>query len=131
MTLGRDKIIIFGGNFSTLPPNTKNVKDFNDNECVNGMPITSDYSNESEWLRPFFSKFREVIPITEYQKNEHEFYTHTANRNGYWNKRLDYLFTNKSWKDGLIHQNSKKGGLETMHLSNHAPVTGTLILNLR
>lgn len=130
LLLGRDKIIVFGGSLNTIPPDSKKKNNFDDDICSDKTNTSADYSAENELLRPFYAKFREIIPLNENLKEETNYYTFTSNGNGYWNRRLDYLFTNRSWKDGLVHQNHARGGLETMKLSDHAPITGTLFLNI-
>ncbi|MCS6789939.1 MAG: endonuclease/exonuclease/phosphatase family protein [Bacteroidia bacterium] len=121
---------VAGGDFNTIPPSTKKVKDFDDNACQQKDPrfVADDYSREVNWLLPFYTSYQEVIPLEVYQTREQDFYSHTVNSKGWWNRRLDYLFTNASWIEGLVHQDSSKGGMETFSLSDHAPVTGKLRL---
>ncbi len=117
---------IAGGDLNTLPPGSQKLKDFDDNACKDKDPtfVADDYTREVEWLRPFYERYREVIPLEVYQARESDFYSHTVNGRGWWNRRLDYLFTNGTWIDGLVHQDSSKGGMETFSLSDHAPVVG-------
>jgi endonuclease/exonuclease/phosphatase family metal-dependent hydrolase len=124
------KKFVFGGDLNTIPPGSKKCKDFDDSACKGKDPdfVMDDYCRERTWLQPFYDRFQEVIPLPDYWANESQYYSSTVNGQGFWNKRLDYLFTNLSWKDGLVHQDSLHGGMETMPLSDHAPVTGTLIL---
>ncbi|MCX8113158.1 MAG: endonuclease/exonuclease/phosphatase family protein [Bacteroidia bacterium] len=122
-------IWVAGGDLNTVPPGTKKLKDFDDNACKEKDPtfVADDYTREVEWLRPLYQRYNEVIPLEVYQANEADFYSHTVNGRGWWNRRLDYLFSNAEWRDGLVHQDSSKGGMETFPLSDHAPVTGKLI----
>ncbi|MCS7297796.1 MAG: endonuclease/exonuclease/phosphatase family protein [Bacteroidia bacterium] len=122
---------VAGGDLNTVPPGTKKLKDFDDNACKEVDPtfVADDYTREVEWLLPLYQRYKEVIPLEIYQQREQDFYSHTVNGKGWWNRRLDYLFTNASWIDGLVHQDSTKGGMETFSLSDHAPVTGRLILH--
>ncbi|MEN2992493.1 MAG: endonuclease/exonuclease/phosphatase family protein [Bacteroidia bacterium] len=119
---------VAGGDLNTVPPGTQKLKDFDDNKCKEVDPtfVADDYTREVDWLRPFYAAYREVIPLEKYQANEAAYYSHTVNSRGWWNRRLDYLFTNAYWTDGLVHQDSTKGGMETFPLSDHAPVTGRL-----
>ncbi|MEN3040388.1 MAG: endonuclease/exonuclease/phosphatase family protein [Bacteroidia bacterium] len=123
-------IWVAGGDLNTVPPGTKKLKDFDDNACKTKDPtfVADDYTREVNWLLPLYQRYREVIPLEVYQAREADFYSHTVNGRGWWNRRLDYLFTNARWVDGLVHQDSTKGGMETFPLSDHAPVTGRLIL---
>jgi len=119
-------IWIAGGDLNTVPPGTKKLKDFDDNACKDVDPtfVADDYTREVDWLLPFYQAYREVIPLAVYQAREEDFYSHTVNGQGWWNRRLDYLFTNGYWTEGLVHQDSTKGGMETFPLSDHAPVVG-------
>ncbi|GIV23685.1 MAG: endonuclease/exonuclease/phosphatase family protein [Bacteroidia bacterium] len=121
---------VAGGDFNTVPPGTKKLKDFDDNACKDVDPtfVADDYTREVEWLVPFYKKFHEAIPLEVYQAREQDFYSHTVNSRGWWNRRLDYLFSNGIWVEGLVHQDSTKGGLETFSLSDHAPVVGRLVV---
>jgi endonuclease/exonuclease/phosphatase family metal-dependent hydrolase len=117
---------IAGGDWNTVPPGTKKLKDFDDNACKEVDPtfVADDYTREVDWLLPFYQSYREVIPLEVYQAREEDFYSHTVNGRGWWNRRLDYLFSNGFWIDGAVHQDSTKGGMETFPLSDHAPVVG-------
>lgn len=117
---------IAGGDLNTVPPGTKKLKDFDDNACKGKDPdfVADDYTAETNWLLPFYERYREVIPLEVYQAREADFYSHTVNSRGWWNRRLDYLFTNGYWVEGLVHQDSTKGGMNTFPLSDHAPVVG-------
>jgi endonuclease/exonuclease/phosphatase family metal-dependent hydrolase len=117
---------IAGGDWNTVPPGTKKLKDFDDNACKEVDPtfVADDYTREVDWLLPFYQAYREVIPLEVYQAREEDFYSHTVNGRGWWNRRLDYLFSNGFWIEGAVHQDSTKGGMETFSLSDHAPVVG-------
>lgn len=126
----RGALWVAGGDFNTVPPGTKKLKDFDDNACKKVDPtfVADDYTAEVDWLVPFYERYQEAISLAEYQAHEQDFYSHTVNSQGWWNRRLDYLFTNARWAGGLVHQDSRKGGMETFPLSDHAPVTGQLVL---
>ncbi len=117
---------IAGGDLNTVPPGTKKLNNFDDNACKDIDPtfVADDYTREVNWLLPFYQAYREVIPLEVYQAREEDYYSHTVNSRGWWNRRLDYLFTNGYWIDGMVHQDSSKGGMETFPLSDHAPVVG-------
>ncbi len=119
-------IWIAGGDLNTVPPGTKKLKDFDDNACKAIDPdfVADDYTAEVNWLMPFYQRYQEVIPLAVYQAREEDFYSHTVNDRGWWNRRLDYLFTNGHWLEGMVHQDSSKGGMNTFSLSDHAPVVG-------
>ena len=123
--------VLFGGDFNTLPPGTDKVSGFDDSVCDDKDFLEDDYSKEKSWLVPFYKSYKESIPLEEYVLNQKKYYSHTVNGRGFWNRRLDYLFTNLTWVSGsgMVHQDETTGGMPTMPLSDHAPVTGQLILH--
>jgi endonuclease/exonuclease/phosphatase family metal-dependent hydrolase len=116
--------VLAGGDLNTLPPGTVKQHEFDDTVCTDESFIADDYRAEAAWLAPLYRDYQDVIPLADYQADNARYYTHTVDGRGYWNRRLDYLFTNQGWEagSGKVHQEG------TMPLSDHAPVTGTLIL---
>ncbi len=125
------KIFVLGGDLNTLPPGTKKFKDFDDSACIGKDEdfVMDDYEKELNWLKPFYERFKEAVPLEQYWKNEKKYYSSSVNPNGFWNKRLDYIFSNKKLCNGMVHQDKSQGGTETYSLSDHAPVSATLFLN--
>jgi endonuclease/exonuclease/phosphatase family metal-dependent hydrolase len=120
--------MIIAGDLNTVPPGSKKLKGFDDSVCKQEEFVMDDYTPEQTWLLPLYKVYQEAIPLGDYHADETRYYSHTVNGRGFWNRRLDYLFTNRSWSKGLVHQNRERGGMETMPLSDHAPVTATLWL---
>lgn len=121
--------VVFGGDLNTLPPGTKKFKDFDDSACEEEF-VMDNYEQELNWLKPFYEEFSEVIPLNKYVQNESAYYSHTVRGDGFWNRRLDYLFSNGQWVpgSGQVQQEAAQGGVATMPLSDHAPVVGRLRL---
>lgn len=121
--------VVFGGDFNTLPPGTKKLSKFDDSVCKDKDFLEDDYTKERDWLLPIYKSYSECIPLEQYNLNEEKYYSHTVNGHGFWNRKLDYLFSNLSWmpNSGMVHQDEKTGGMSTMPLSDHAPLTGLLI----
>lgn len=122
--------LIIGGDFNTMPPGTTQWRDFDDEACVTEDFQTSVDSTELEWLMPLYLQFQECIPLNDYKANQQRYFTHTTRKDGFWNRRLDYLFTNLRWAEGsgMVYQNPQNGGFETMPLSDHAPIGARLVL---
>lgn len=120
-------LVIAGGDLNTLPPGSPQLHEFEDSKCV-GEFEADDYRDDVGWLDALYADYREAIPIEDYAADPARYYTHTTDKDGFWNRRLDYLFTNATWRDGLVHQSTELGGMETMPLSDHAPVTATVRL---
>ena len=124
---GEGQFVIGGGDLNTLPPGSPKLQGFDDFVCE-GEFEADDYSGETDWLDELYVDYDEAIPLQAYAENPDLFYTHTTDKDGFWNRRLDYLFTNGTWRDGLVHQSIARGGMETMPLSDHAPVTAKVKL---
>lgn len=116
-----------GGDLNALPPQTEKTSGFPDSKCE-GEYDADDYSAETDWLDGLYADYEEAIPLEDYAENNAPYFTHTVDKDGFWNRRLDYLFTNSSFRDGLVHQSEAQGGMETMPLSDHAPLTAKLKL---
>lgn len=121
------QFVIGGGDLNALPPGASQLEGFEDSVCV-GEFEADDYTGETDWLIDLYDDYAEAIPLQAYLADEDRYYTHTTDKDGFWNRRLDYLFTNSTWRDGLVHQSIALGGVETMPLSDHAPVTAKVKL---
>ncbi|HEV8244491.1 MAG TPA: endonuclease/exonuclease/phosphatase family protein [Polyangiaceae bacterium] len=124
--LSADGSLVIGlGDLNTLPPGSEKTSGFPDSVCKNEDFIADDYSAESDWLVPFYESYAPEIPLSDYQADNASYFSHTTDKNGFWNRKLDYIFTNGSvlLGSGLVHQDEAHGGMATMPLSDHAPVT--------
>lgn len=123
-------LVIAGGDLNTIPPGSTQTKDFPDSVCTDEDFIADDFSEEQAWLDPLYADFSSAIPSADYQADNSAYFSHTVDGRGFWNRTLDYLFTNKTWDEGsgLVHQSVERGGMDTMPLSDHAPLSATLEL---
>lgn len=119
---------VAGGDLNMIPPGSAKLMDFPDSVCEDEDFQADDYSGEVGWIDPVFERYESATPAADYVGNPGRYYTHTTDRNGFWNRTLDYLFTNATWVDGsnVTHQNGAQGGMETMPLSDHAPISALL-----
>ncbi len=118
---------IMGGDLNCLPPGSGKVKDFPDAACEDEDFIADDYSEETRWMNPFY-KFTPAISLEDYQADNDQYYKHTTqgpHNGGYWSRKIDYIFTNDIFvpKSGLTHMDESSGGINTMSLSDHAPIS--------
>jgi endonuclease/exonuclease/phosphatase family metal-dependent hydrolase len=123
-------LVLGGGDLNTLPPGTSEVADvsgFPDAVCTDEEFLADDYSEEGDWLSPLYDDYATAIPLEVYLAQPTEHFTHTTDGAGFWNRKLDYLFTNGAFVtgSGLTLQSQALGGYETMGLSDHAPVVVT------
>ncbi len=122
--LGTGGVFVIGaGDLNTLPPGTQKRHDFSDSVCQDEAFIADDYREEKHWLEALYASYSSAVPLDEYQFNNETHFTHTTDGQGFWNRKLDYIFTSVpvvsgSWK---THQGSE--AWPTMPLSDHAPVS--------
>jgi endonuclease/exonuclease/phosphatase family metal-dependent hydrolase len=120
-----NQLFIAAGDFNTIPPSSEQVSGFPDSVCTDESFTADDYSDETDWLNDFYDHFNSAIPLTKYQADNSDYFTHTTDKNGFWNRKLDYIFTNGDFvsDSGIVHQGNEPQSTNTMELSDHAPVT--------
>jgi endonuclease/exonuclease/phosphatase family metal-dependent hydrolase len=122
--------VIGVGDLNTLPPGTEKQFGFPDSVCKDEEFKADDYREETDWLEPLYDAYTPEVPLDVYQADNASYFSHTVDKDGFWNRKLDYVFTNADVVpgSGVVHQDQAHGGLETMPLSDHAPVTVELEL---
>jgi endonuclease/exonuclease/phosphatase family metal-dependent hydrolase len=127
---------VAGGDLNSLSP-WASIRDYcNEDKCP-GDVCDGDYENnkmyqgsyflhldnEEVLLNPLYQKYHAAIDSTELMLNESQHFTHSTSGETFWDRKLDYLFTNMQVEDqtGITHQ-------DVMQLSDHAPVSMTVIL---
>ena len=123
-------LFVAGGDLNALPPGTRQQYQFEDVVSEDEDFQASDYRGESDWLEQFYDCFTPAVSLDDYQRDNRPYFTHSTSRSTFWNRKLDYLFTNGRFKEGtvLTHQNESSGGMETMPLSDHAPISAELMV---
>ncbi len=117
---------ILGGDFNSLPPSSDQVDNFSDDVCPKDSEFSAnDFSAETAIMLPFYD-YQPLISLEDYAANNADYFSFTANKEGFWNRKLDFMFTNANFKDGLVHLDEARGGMATMPLSDHAPLSGTV-----
>jgi endonuclease/exonuclease/phosphatase family metal-dependent hydrolase len=126
---------VAGGDLNTLPPGSDSTDYCMEDMCPGesfhhptDQPLHKDGSNytpEKDWLTGFYNDYSSVIPLDEYLPNQLQYFTHTTRPDHFWDRTLDYIFTNYHWQanSGISHQ-------DALTLSDHAPVSGVLMLPL-
>lgn len=123
-------LVIAGGDLNTLPPGSTQQYDFDDTVCTDEEFIADDYTAEADWLSDLYATYNPAIPLADYQADNARYFGHTVDGRGFWNRKLDYLFTDGEWQtgSGVVHQGTMPGELPTMPLSDHAPLSATVSL---
>jgi len=111
-----NELFILGGDFNSMPPYSKQTSNFDDSACSDGDLTADNYSAETAWMMPFYKSYRAAIPLNDYKNNNEQYFTHTTDKNGFWNRKLDYIFTN-----GAFFEKSGKVLQQWMPVSDHAP----------
>jgi endonuclease/exonuclease/phosphatase family metal-dependent hydrolase len=124
---------VAGGDLNTLPPGSDSTDYCYEDMCPGESfhqpgdnpqhKDGSNYSPESEWLMPLYSAYKCAVPLDIYQSAQQTYFTHTTRPGHFWDRTLDYLFTNYRWRIGstITHQ----GFLDD---SDHAPVSAEFVL---
>ncbi|RVU42770.1 endonuclease/exonuclease/phosphatase family protein [Lujinxingia sediminis] len=126
-------IFVAGGDLNTLPPGSAQQNGFPDSICESEDFQADDFRAEEDALSAYYEDYTPAIPLEDYQADNSPYFTHSTQGGTFWNRKLDYLFTNGTFVpgSGLTHQNASSGGMETMPLSDHAPITVRFALEER
>ncbi len=122
------KDFILGGDFNNVPPGTIKYCDFDDNACSEDSPYyplpCSTLVNDLETMK-IYAEYDAAIPQDLYMLNQDLYTSYTSDKNGFWNRKLDYIFTNGDFiaNTGKVHQGITSGEMATMPLSDHAPIS--------
>jgi endonuclease/exonuclease/phosphatase family metal-dependent hydrolase len=121
---------VVGGDLNSLPPRSRRVAGFPDDDCTDGRFDPDDYSGEESWLEPLYDNYQAAIPLADYQATNEPYFTFSGDETVGWTRKLDYLFTNDQFEanSGLVYQTTDHGGFETLPLSDHAPLGATVVL---
>jgi endonuclease/exonuclease/phosphatase family metal-dependent hydrolase len=125
-------LVLGGGDLNALPPGTRRLRHFDDSACTEDFEA-DDFRAETEWLTPLYRDYSPAIALSDYQADNTPYFSHTTDAEGFWNRKLDYLFTNGVLRGGYIDQGPPERGasedhLPTMPLSDHAPLVAVLEL---
>jgi endonuclease/exonuclease/phosphatase family metal-dependent hydrolase len=128
----RGELVVAGGDLNTVPPRSEKRQDFIDacEEEVEEEFEGDDFTDEIGWLDPFYERYTPAVSLDEYEENNEAYFTYTGKPEVGWARKLDYIFTNATIVDGstITHQGPQTGGVETLSLSDHAPVSTVLEL---
>jgi endonuclease/exonuclease/phosphatase family metal-dependent hydrolase len=119
-------LVIGGGDLNAIPPDSEQQKGFVDSKCT-GEYVDNDYSAENDWLDELYADFRPAVTLEAYAQDNARYFTHTTDKDGFWNRKLDYFFTSATWVQGsaLTYQDETTG-IATMPLSDHCPFGAVL-----
>jgi len=116
---------VVGGDFNALAPSSQQVDNFPDDVCPKDSDFSASDNDDPDIMLPFY-EYQPLIPLEDFAMNNEDYFTFTANKDGFWNRKIDFMFTNANFKSGLVHIDEEHGGTATMPLSDHAPLSGIL-----
>ena len=127
---GAGALVVGGGDLNALPPGSPQLSGFTDAISTDENYQGSDYRGESDWLMPLYERYQPAVPLEIFQRDGEAHFTHSTTEKVFWNRKLDYLFTNGRFlpQSTTTHQDERSGGMATMPLSDHAPVSTSLAL---
>jgi endonuclease/exonuclease/phosphatase family metal-dependent hydrolase len=119
---------VAGGDLNLIPPGSDSTDFCDEDKCPgesfhgpNDDPMHKEgsyFTPQIDWLQDLYNSYPSSVPLDEYQRNQEHYFTSTPDWNGFWNRKIDYLFTNYRWITGteVTHQ-------EILDLSDHVPVS--------
>ena len=124
---------VAGGDLNTLPPGSDTTDYCMQDKCswesfhsAGDNPLHkegSNYEPEKHFLDALYSSYQCAVPTEVYRQNQFRFFSHTTRPQHFWDRTLDYLFTNYHWAPNTVvtHQ-------DAVTQSDHAPVSVLFIL---
>ena len=119
---------VAGGDLNALPPGASKTDYCMEDKCPDesfhgpnddpGHKEGSYFTPEVTWLLPFYESYSTAVPLNEYLANESHYFTQTPDWTGFYNRKLDYLFTNYQWIAG-----SDSTHHDAIELSDHAALS--------
>ncbi len=73
----KNEVFIIGGDFNSLPPNSKKINNFPDAVCEDEDFSADDYSEETQWMIPFY-RFSPAINLEIYNLDNAPYFSHTT-----------------------------------------------------
>lgn len=119
---------VAGGDLNELPPGSDKtdycIEDACPGESFHGPNDDpqhkegSYFTPEITWLQELYDTYQSVVPLEDYLLNQTHYFTSTPDWNGFWDRKIDYLFTNFQWITGSdsTHQDATA-------ISDHTPVS--------
>lgn len=124
-SIAKDQKVLFGGDFNLIPPVASQLAGFDDCACEDDS-LTKNFNGLTDELSQLYKKFQPAISIDALKKGDAPYFTHTTKKDGYWNRKLDYLFATAGLIDetaSITYQGEVFKGLDPMVLSDHAPLS--------
>jgi endonuclease/exonuclease/phosphatase family metal-dependent hydrolase len=128
-----ERIFVAGGDLNSIPPGSDSTDFCIKHKCPGEEfhqpgkePYHKEgmyYEPESDGMRDLYNAYANVIPLSTYLANQPAYFTQTPVPDQFWDRVLDYMFSNGRWVAGAgaVHQ-------ECLVESDHVPVCGELVI---
>lgn len=119
---------VAGGDLNLIPPGSDSTDFCDEDKChgesfhgPNDDPMHKEgsyFTPVIDWLQDLYDSYQPAVSLDKYQANQEHYFTSTPDWDGFWNRKIDYLFTNYKWIAGsdVTHQ-------DILDLSDHIPVS--------
>jgi endonuclease/exonuclease/phosphatase family metal-dependent hydrolase len=101
---------ILGGDLNLLPPGAQKTDYCLEDKCAdesfhgsNDNPKHKEgsyFTPEITWLQPLYDSYMPAVTHTAYLADESSYFTHSPSADRFWDRKLDYLFSNYPWISG-------------------------------
>ena len=121
-------LFVAGGDLNELPPKSDSTNYCDEARCPQEpedfCSEGSNYGTDPYWLETIYDVYHSAVSLSGYLYNNRPYFTYKRDDKEFWDRKLDYLFTNGQWATGSdsTHQ-------DAIGLSDHAPVSATLNIN--
>jgi len=125
---------ILGGDFNLIPPGSDSTDFCDEDKCPGESfhgpdddPLHREgsyFTLDIDMLQPLYSTYSSAVPLADYLSDQGHYFTHTPDWNGFWNRKLDYMFTNLEWIPGSDSTYQEITFLKS--LSDHVAVSAKL-----
>ena len=124
---GLGATFVGGGDFNTVPPGSEKTEYCDEDRCPGETSDQCgdglDYTTEQDWLTSLYGDYTPAVALNDYLMDNSSYFTHNRSGTEWWDKKIDYIFTNGGWANttGTTHQ-------DMFNLSDHAPVSAEFLL---
>jgi endonuclease/exonuclease/phosphatase family metal-dependent hydrolase len=125
---GSGAAFVAGGDFNLIPPGSDSTDFCIEDECPGESfhrpgdnPLHKEgsyFTPEVTWLQALYDAYAPSVPLEKYLADQERYFTSTPDRNGFWNRKIDHLFTNSAWVPA-----SDSTHRDILDLSDHVPVS--------
>ncbi|MBN2280437.1 MAG: endonuclease/exonuclease/phosphatase family protein [Candidatus Marinimicrobia bacterium] len=130
----QDAKIFLGGDFNLLPPGSDSLDFCDEDACPDETfhrgKITdksyhkegSNYAPEIHYMEPLYQHYNPAVPLERYLAHQLSYFTHSTRwQEGFWDRKIDYLFSNLQWRAGS--DSTYQEDAFNDRLSDHVPVS--------